>query len=138
MGEQAVIALDRQYGFPRGDLVALVERPHVHLAPAVGPLTFGSLPPGARAQDRDRLVDPAKHRLALLEDLYEHAGMEVLGLEQALRVHEVRVRVVTRPQLLDRQAKDLRIEALRHPRRHLRSLGPTTKFLKAPTASGRT
>jgi len=118
MREQAVIALDCQHRLARGDLVAFVQRPHVHLCPAADPFAAGARSPGASAQDCDRLIDPAQNRLVLLEDLYQDPWVEVLGFEQPLRVHEVRVRVVTGPQLLERQTEDRRIEAVGYPRRH--------------------
>ena len=100
MGEQRVVALDREHGLHRRDLVALVERVHLERVPVAA----------AELEDRDRLVDPAQHRLALLEHLHRHARVAVALLEQAAREVEVGVRVVAGRDALGGEAKDARIQ----------------------------
>ena len=63
VGEERVVALDRQHGLPRLDPVAVVERVHGERVPVVR----------AELQDRDRLVDAAEHRVVALEDLHHDA-----------------------------------------------------------------
>ena len=111
VGEQAVVALDRQHRLARRDPVALVQRVHLQLVPAGDPAAVRVVAAGAQLQDRDRLVDPAQQRVVLLEHLHRDVRMVVLGLEQLLGVDEVGVRVVALPDPLHRQAEDLGIEA---------------------------
>ncbi len=111
VGEQGVVALDRHHGLVRRHLVALVQRAHLQLVPAELPAAAGIAPAGALAQDRDRLVDAAQHRFALLKDLRRDAWVQVLGLEQLLGLVEVRVAVVPVADPVDRQAEDLGLEA---------------------------
>jgi len=96
--EAAVVALDRHHRLPRLHLVALVERLHLEGAPVVG----------AELEDGDRLVDAAQHRVLLLEDLHHHMGMLVLPFEQLLGEIEVRVRVITGADAIDRKAEYFR------------------------------
>ena len=63
VGEQPVVALDRQDGLARRDLVALVQGADLELAPAVLPPAVG-MAPGALLEDGDRLVDAAEDRAA--------------------------------------------------------------------------
>ena len=82
MREQRVVALDRQHRLVRRDLVALVQRVHDEPVPAGLPVAARQRAPGAELEHRERLVDPAEHRVVLLEHLHEHVRMAVLGLEQ--------------------------------------------------------
>ncbi len=111
VGEEGVVALDRQHRLPPRQLVAVVERAHVELVPAVHPhplVTFRDVAPRAQPQDGQRLVHPPEDRaVGLLEDLHGHAGVQVLGLEHALGAVEVGVGVVALPQPVDGEGEDL-------------------------------
>ena len=125
MHEERVVAPDGEDGLLRADLVALVERADLEVVPAALPDAVLVAVAGALAQDRDRLVDPAEHRvLVLLEDLHEHLRVVVVVLEQALGEVEVGVRVVALANALDGQAEDRRGQAAaldgRHARRVIR------------------
>jgi hypothetical protein len=112
VGEQRVIALDRHHRLPRPDLVALVQRVHLELLPAVLPRAVRAAAAGAQAQDRDRLVDPAQDRLLALEHLHQDPRLTALQLQRRLRVVEVDVGVVALADLLHGQAKRIRGQAL--------------------------
>ena len=122
VGEQAVVALDRQHGLPRRDRVALVQRADLELLEAVDPAAVGAAAAGRLLEHRDRLVDPAEHRLPALEHLHQHVRVAVVGLEQRLRVVEVGVGVVAVADLLDRQAEGRRGEPLSLGQRHGRAV----------------
>ena len=113
--EQRVVALDLQHGLPRRDLVALVERPHLELVPAGLPAAVRAAP-GALLEDRDRLIDPAEDRAALLEDLHQDARVAALALEQLLREVEVSVAVVALAEALDGETEHIRVQPLAHRR----------------------
>jgi hypothetical protein len=117
MRDQIVVALDRKYGLERLDAVAVVERMHVELVPAVAPAR-AVVPPAAELEDGDRFVDPAQHRRAALEDLHPDARMVVIALENFARPVEVGVRVIPVTHLLDRQVKDRRVEAMPFAAKH--------------------
>jgi hypothetical protein len=105
MGKERVVALDGQHGLPRGDRVALVERVHLELVPAVDPRAVRGAPAAALPEDRERLVDAAEQRVLALEHLHQHPGVESPRLQQPLGGVEVRVGVVALADLLDRQAE---------------------------------
>ena len=68
---------------------------------------------GAHVQDRERLVGPDDDRVGmLLEDLHGDAVVTIIALEDQLRAREVDVALVAGADLLDRQAEDVRAEAL--------------------------
>jgi hypothetical protein len=112
VGEQRVVALDRHDRLPRRDLVALVQRADVELVEAGRPAPVRRAAARALLQDRHRLVDPAEDRLLALEHLHHDVRVVVLGLQQRLRVVEVRVGVVAVADLVDRQPEHRRREPL--------------------------
>ena len=102
MGEERVVALDRQHRLPRLDPVAVVERVDGERVPVVR----------AELEHGDRLVDPAEHRGLALEDLHHDPRVPAVCEQGRPRVVEVRVGVVPLAHLLDRELEDLRVEPL--------------------------
>ena len=105
VGEERVVALDREHGLPGLDAVAVIERVHRQRVPVVR----------AELEHGDRLVDAAEHRLLALEDLHHDARPPAVGEQRVARVVEVRVGVVALAHLLDREVEDLRREPLSRP-----------------------
>ena len=102
MCEEGVVALDREDRLPRLDPVAVVERTHDEVVPAVR----------AELEDRDRLVHTAEQGPVLLEHLHEHPRTQTGGEQRRPRVVEVGIGVVAVPHLLDRELEHLRVETL--------------------------
>ena len=68
---------------------------------------------GADVEDRERLVCAHDDRVGmLLEDLHRHTVVSCVALEDQLGAGEIDVALVSGADLLDRQAKDLRGEAV--------------------------
>ena len=108
MGEEAVVALDRQHRLPGLDPVALRERRHPQIRPAVAPAAVRRPPARAEIEDRQRLVDPAEQAAVLGKGLHRHPRVTTLGFEQLLGEDEVGVRVVAGADFPDREPEDLR------------------------------
>ena len=121
MGEERVVALDRHHRLARHQAVALVQGVHDELVPAGHPLAI-HVAPGTELEDRERLVDPAQDRLALLEDLHRDVRVLALVLEQLLGEHEVGVGVVPVADALDRQPEDVGVQPRGDRRGHGASL----------------
>src|SRR5665213_1533760 len=108
--EERVVAFDRHHRLERLDRITVVQRPHGQPVPALAPRAVRRVAPAAQLEDRDRLVDPAQHRLIPLEHLHPHARMVGVLFEDLARPLEVDVRVVALAHLLDRQVEDRRVE----------------------------
>src|SRR3954466_15833054 len=115
MGEQVVGALDRHDGLEGLDLVALVERVHDEVVPAVLPAVV-VVAAGAELEDRDRLVDPAAGRVILLEKPHGPQRAVPATPRQLLPELQGGVRVVALADALDGQAEDGWVETLLHSR----------------------
>ncbi len=107
VGEEGVVAADQHHRLVGLDLVALVQRLHLQLRPAVLP-GAPLAPPRAFAQDRDRLVDPAEQPMVLGEALHRHLRSPPFGFQQLLGEDEIGVRVVAGADFLQRQAEGRR------------------------------
>src|SRR6266513_2075712 len=101
VGERVVRSFDEERRLPRLDLVPVVQRGDLELAPVHA----------AQLEDGDRLVDAAQERVRLAEHLHRHARPVPVLEEQIARAHEVLVGVVALPHPLDGEVKDGRIEA---------------------------
>src|SRR6185295_7593726 len=123
------------------DRITLVQRVHLEVLEAVDPLAVVAALPGALLDDGDRLVDPAEERVLALEHLHHHARVVVVGLQQLLRVVEVRVGVVAVADLVQRQAEDRGRQALllagAHEGNASLSRGPWTSSSRSSSGSCR-
>ncbi len=68
-----------------------MQRVHDHVVPAGLPGAVGGGAAAALAQDCDRLVHAAEHRLVALEDLHQHARVMGVPLQHLLGEDEVGV-----------------------------------------------
>jgi len=100
--EGIVRPLDEQHRLPRIDLVAVIQRVHDQLVPALG----------AQLEDRDRLVDAPQVGVRFAEYLHRHARPVLVFAQQVARADEVFVGVVALPHFVDGQVEDRRIETL--------------------------
>ena len=113
----------------RLDRVALVERLDLERVEARHPDAVRPSMAGADLEHRDRLVDAAKQRRLLLEDLHEHVRVAILRLEQLLRRGEVGVAGSSPPRI--RPTGRLKTAGSRRLRRSGRA-----SFSMAPESSG--
>ena len=111
MREGAVVAFDRQHRFVRRDAVAVVERVHPQILPAVDPAAVCGVISGAEPQNRQGFVDAAEHGGAALEDLHANARMVSVGPHDVASAVEIGVGIVAVAHLLNRQVKNCRIQA---------------------------
>ena len=108
MREGLIRPLDRQHRFPIVEPVAFVQRVHAQGAPVVG----------AELEHCYRFVDPTKVAGRLAGNLHQDLRRSLVLSQRGARSFEVHVCVESGADLLDRQAKQRRIETLPTAGRH--------------------
>jgi hypothetical protein len=102
MCETLVRPLDRQHGVPTLEAVSFIQRVDAEGAPIIG----------AELQDRDCLIDPAQEARRLGAHLHHDAWRMRVRAQHFARPLEVLVGVEAPADIVDREKKEGRVEAL--------------------------
>src|SRR5438094_796731 len=108
-GEQRVVSLDCHRGLPGCHLITVIERVHPQLREILR----------TQLDDGDRLVHAADDGVLFLEDLHQHLGMPLIGVEHIDRAIEIDIAVIALADPFHVEPEDGGIEPFPAPHRRL-------------------